>query len=389
MKKRKKIVILLGAGFPIAWGAPSSDEILKLIMDDEKFMYSDDITWGKFIYDALKSFYEDEGATISFETIIAVSETLMNYVFASTTEGRNTYNTSFVPAIQSLVDLIETEIEKKGSINKKREYIFDMYKHFVDIVLEGIKSYDYGISNPNYEQLNSQINKFVVYLLNKKYSVKIYTTNYDSIIPQILSERNIYTGEHEHATGLDVVYKPDYKKNVESHLSYFSLHGSIYWTSKFIDIRQVIVKSTLVDGVKALKAPGGNPNEPLIFSPIIVGYTKSQRSLMHPFNIGFTNLANDCNDCNRLLTIGYSFSDPHINSILQSNTDFSKVRLVNVGYMDSFEDSQEYQRISSSIRSIYTDKEEDMWFYGQENSVVAFKKGAQEFFLNDDNWGRI
>jgi len=28
MKKRKKIVLLLGAGFPVAWGAPFSKDIL-------------------------------------------------------------------------------------------------------------------------------------------------------------------------------------------------------------------------------------------------------------------------------------------------------------------------------------------------------------------------
>ena len=37
MKKRKKIVLLLGAGFPVAWGAPFSKDILDRIIEDKEY----------------------------------------------------------------------------------------------------------------------------------------------------------------------------------------------------------------------------------------------------------------------------------------------------------------------------------------------------------------
>ena len=75
MKKRKKIVLLLGAGFPVAWGAPFSKDILDRIIEDKEYMYDSNTTWGKFIFDTLKSFYEEEdGVTVNFETVIAASE---------------------------------------------------------------------------------------------------------------------------------------------------------------------------------------------------------------------------------------------------------------------------------------------------------------------------
>lgn len=51
MKKRKKIVLLLGAGFPVAWGAPFSKDILDRIIEDKEYMYDSNTTWGKFIFD--------------------------------------------------------------------------------------------------------------------------------------------------------------------------------------------------------------------------------------------------------------------------------------------------------------------------------------------------
>ena len=232
------------------------------------------------------------------------------------------------------------------------------------------------------------MNEFIESLLNKKYSVKIYTTNYDAMIPQILSKRKIYMGEHL-LSDYSIVYKADYLRNKDSHLSYFYLHGSIYWTFKFVENKYRVVKSTITGEVQSLTAQGGNPSENLIFSPIIVGYTKTQRSLMNPFNIGFTNFANDCNDCNKLLTIGYSFSDPHINSIIQTNVDFNKVRLACIGFVERFEGSSEYTKIDYFIRRLYKKNEDESWFNSINNNFVAYKKGFSNFIENRDNWTKI
>lgn len=219
--------------------------------------------------------------------------------------------------------------------------------------------------------------------------MKIYTTNYDSIIPQVLCDRKIYTAEQNRV--VYTTYKADYKRNEQSHLCFFSLHGSIYWTKEIKDSRYRTIKSSIVKGVVSLNEDGGNPNEPLIFCPIIVGYMKTRRSLTDPFNIGFTNFAYDCNTCNKIITIGYSFSDPHINSVIRTNTDFNNVRLINVSFMKEFKGSDEYKRIDAFIRPICMPKEDDnnIWFYGSGNSIVVYKKGTQSFFSDRKNWGKI
>lgn len=392
MKKRRKIVLLLGAGFPIAWDAPCSKKILDKILEDTNFMFDENQSWGSYLYDNIKLFYKesDGNTTVNFETVIAALEIILNHIIASTNEGGNAINTSLIPAILSLKDPIQNRIKKEGCETNQREYVFGIYCRFVSIVLNSIKSYDDNVCNSEYKELNSKINDFILYWNNKKYSVKIYTTNYDTIIPQILNlrKRKVYTGEKRQKG--DVVYVPNYNRNKDSHLCFFYLHGSIYWKYKYREKYDVVKSEGIIGEVTPLFTDGGNPNEPLFFSPIIAGYTKTQRSLSHPFNMGFVNFANDCNDCNKLLTVGYSFSDPHINSVIQSNIDFNRVRLINVGlFKNLFKGSSEYIRINTFIRPIDENekkKENDEWFYGQQNNIVVFKKGTKDFFCNKTNW---
>ena len=90
-----------------------------------------------------------------------------------------------------------------------------------------------------------------------------------------------------------------------------------------------------------------------------------------------------------MLTIGYSFSDPHINSIIQTNVDFNKVRLVYIGFVERFEGSSEYTKIDYFIRRLYKKNEDESWFNSINNNFVAYKKGFSNFIENRDNWTKI
>lgn len=387
-KKGKTIVLLLGAGFPLMWGAPSSNELLAKIIEDRKYIYDSDRTWGKFLYDTLVSFYEgEENTNVNFETIIAALEAISNYYFAITNEGRNTYNTSLTPAMFTIREAIGNIVNPKDDV---REYCFDMYKHFVQLILESIENYDNKVCEQ--VEINALFNKFIMNLMSKNYSIKIYSTNYDSVVPQIISNMKIYNGE-QYRLHQGITYKPDYIRNRESRLSYFSLHGSIYWDVRYnSDYYYEVVKSSFVEGVKPLWADGGNPNEQLIFSPIIVGYTKTQRCMSFPFSIGFTNFINDCCDCDKILAIGYSFSDPHINTIIYNHINHRKVQLINIGLVEkncNFDHTNEYLKISGFVKRIYKEKEDEEWFYGLNNEFLAYKKGTKYFLENVNNWKHI
>ncbi len=64
---------------------------------------------------------------------------------------------------------------------------------------------------------------------------------------------------------------------------------------------------------------GGNPNGELFFRRIIVGYSKTQRAFSQPFSFGFNAFAYDCNTCSHFFSFGYSYNDPHINTLIGTN----------------------------------------------------------------------
>lgn len=145
------------------------------------------------------------------------------------------------------------------------------------------------------------------------------------------------------------------------------MHGSIFLDREFDPVKMkysIIYNSQSPKYIKALNSDGSNPNEPLLFSPIITGYTKTQRGFSSPFNLGFNAFTNDCNDCRAIITMGYSFSDPHINSILLNFTCWGKSKLVNVTLTDKeFQKTPEGMSFDYEIYNLYKEYEDKTWFH--------------------------
>lgn len=61
------------------------------------------------------------------------------------------------------------------------------------------------------------------------------------------------------------------------------MHGSIFLDREFDPVKMkysIIYNSQSPKYIKALNSDGSNPNEPLLFSPIITGYTKPKEALV-------------------------------------------------------------------------------------------------------------
>lgn len=388
-RNNKQIVILLGAGFVTPWSDLNSFSIRELFVKDETFTINGH-TLGKLIFDKLDSYYDYPG--VNFETFIAVIESVMNHVISSTNIGKSVKNTSFIPLIFEIKDIFSKLLCDKNK-DEQRIYIFDIYKHYINLILTGIEEYNNHILDERNSIINRQLIEFVSYLLSKRYSVKIYTTNYDNLIPQVLSLNfKVYEAlKKKKNKKKEFIY--DLQRFRRVHLSHFNLHGSIFLDREFDyeSMKNCIVYNPEVPKYdKALLSDGGNPNEFLLFSPIITGYTKTQRGFSTPFNLGFNAFANDCNDCRSIITMGYSFSDPHINSIISNFTSWGKSRIVNVIFTDKeFQKTSEGIAFDYEVYNLYKETENEMWFHSQKNKVHTYKKGIRDFLLDKDNWKYI
>lgn len=109
----------------------------------------------------------------------------------------------------------------------------------------------------------------------------------------------------------------DIKKFSNQELTYFPLHGCIYLKQKCFGVIEVsYIAQSMSDYAQSNR--GGNPNRYTLFTPIISGYNKLEHINGQPFNFGHHVFAADCFDSKLIVTFGFSFSDPHINSILST-----------------------------------------------------------------------
>jgi hypothetical protein len=385
-RNHKQIVVLLGAGAAMPWGSVSSQDIKNKLKDDKSYKTSNGIPIGKFLSDILKEFYGNCEDCFNFETLLALIEEILDYIIASTNLNGNANNTSFIPAILQLkINEINSLFKDKTEV-EKRQYAYKLFSHYiVDIVLKEIYSYNENILSEQYQEVNENLVKFTKYFLRKNYAVKFYTTNYDNIVPQVLSEHfRVYEGLHN-SSDCQKEFNYDLSRFRKACVSHFNIHGSIFLHKKFLqeDNKYESVynnKKCSTMSEWSTEEHSGNPGNFLPFTPIITGYKKTQRISNKPFNLGFHALANDCNDCKALLTVGFSFSDPHINSIISNFIKWDKTNLLDVNPSSELIAKDIF--ISQFIRG---EKDQD-WIHDRSGKKHIFKGGFDSFLNNKENW---
>ena len=358
-KNTKTAVILLGSGFAIPFGGPSSSELLQRI-EDHPYTNNSDVLKSQLISQlliALRNYYGPN--PVNFETLIASLESLCQYNVSSIQKNRLVDYASILPAIylqKCFTELIEHEASR---VNQSiPSFLTGVHKHCITTILDRIYEYDVLNIHKHKKDVSNSTIRFIDSLIDKGYKVKIYTTNYDRIIPKIMPNISFDEGLEEpinemiennfDATQISQVTDtestiaameaiahsnvkfdcPDMKPHFfhndlmrfhNAPYTYFNLHGSRYLSWNYS--RQCPCFYEIGTDYKSSIGqynPGGNPNEYLPFAPIIVGYTKSQRALTEPFHFGFTSFAMDCNDCDKFFSFGFSYKDPHINSIINT-----------------------------------------------------------------------
>ena len=301
-----KIVYLLGAGAMLDFGAPTTHcltEECKSILQNKDF---------NGIIDLLDKTYGAE--VYNFETIIAYVEYLLDWTLANEKIGANVQSRNIISSI------FYPQIE-----NIKSESAFDLFKCLINRLVDFIKHYDFL----NAENENQRLLQKYLSMVNKNNNVKIYSLNYDRLIPLLFDKINDGTIDvHQ----LDKPFEYNIQSYVNDKFTYFNLHGSIY-LKQIPNSLYDVYQSLSPEPIKyCLPQKGGSPNDEKIFSPIIAGYSKCQRILSEPFHFGFSSFCADCSDCERLIIVGYSFSDPHINSILKNYVSYKRKQMDIVDY---------------------------------------------------------
>ena len=342
--KSNRIVVFLGAGFPFLWGAPSTNDLKKKIVDE--------------INTTSLSFLTDKFSG-SFEDIIAALYSYSTYPF-------NTFQQ----------DLFQILVPKEANLDDAAS----IYMRCINKVMSEIYNYEANCKCSYYKDHNQRLKLLFEFLAEKYLHISVYTTNYDEVLPRILGWTDLAMSLQDNI----FIYRPIEQHNLLQ--SYSNLHGSIHLKMHYGGHQYEVYHDPFISPLIHLYGNyGGNPQENDLFSPIIVGHNKTQQILSKHFNYYTTCFANDLSDCETFLAIGSSFSDTHLNALIRQYTlsGLTKYRIITIDnpVCNSFIDNN----ISSIIGygAKYTPDTSTSPLFIRENGRLVYYKSGTSLFLKD------
>ncbi len=335
--RENDIIFLLGAGASANAGIPVSAEMVKKIEN----LISNDTDWQKYkdLYYLIRSGVNysagimGENSTFNIETLLFVLEELAQKEKHLLYPFIGSWNIRFNEVIKDdfkLIDSFQKEIKKK-------------LKEWVGI--EDAKTAEYF---KYFKKLKDELN----------YPLRIFTLNYDKCI-------EVNTNNPGYEFTLERGFEKDTRKwnhkriservrDDEPDIYLYKLHGSIDWKR---DKKTNIVK--YVDN----EAP---------YPDLIFG-TQNKLSYSDPYLFLFSEFRHYTLNSKLIVCIGYSFSDNHINGLIEQalKQDYSKKVLSVTKGTGKTED--ELKDFIANKLNIHTDK------------IIIEKSEAKAFFENKLN----
>lgn len=215
-----------------------------------------------------------------------------------------------------------SEIEPK--IDEKIRLVQDFIR---GQIIEGMKC----------EDVNNAYKEFYLKILrkNRRSPINIFTTNYDLYTERALDElgffyNNGFTGTYErkfnpisynYAFVENMNLNSDVWDRISNFYNLYKVHGSINWVNK--------------DSVVIEKPIENITDETVMIYPTPL---KDRTTLMTPYSDLMRNMQQSLMKNNSILvTLGYSFSDDHINRIILNMLSVPSFRLVVLGSGESIE----------------------------------------------------
>ena len=377
----KKILILLGAGTAIPWGAPTTECITKKIINSGKFINNHEIKIGEFIYNELKMHIqvapELTEKSINFESIINVVEILINNLAKANLILGNGF-LEIKPLVENIFNeeyLYNWQKNNEFEGFEKQFILQSIHNEFYNNVKIAIEKYIPNFTNE--KNIYNQFLRNLISSLQEEYFLRIYTLNYDNMFPAICTDNShFFNGFFEKPDRNTKKFKPDISGIItrRNENCFFNLHGSIYYS--FWEPDETI--EDIPDYYCLCNEPYnfGDPNQSfkngILFTPFITGFNKIQKTSFEPFKAFSTSFYLDCLDADVVLVIGYSFSDDYINSVLKNSTILKKSHIVIIG-----SNCENVSEINDKVQNIYNK------IYSTGNAPIKRDEFSKKIGLHD------
>jgi len=424
MPDQKRYVVLTGAGAAIPFGGPTTREITCDIVGDSMFKAKDGRTLGKYLVDRISDeMYEDQA---NFETLIEIAEELR---FRASEIDPNIGGDPQFPSsmIYDLDSEFWRDVLSFEEIYDKRQggylsggdpvaldfpniywFFFDvLIKKWMNIVIQRVSDYSTSCSDQRLAQ------KYQIFLghLQEEGTLRHYTLNYDRMVPEITSEE-VFDGFgelREDSDGDDYrIRRPNRIRCDGTTDCAYNLHGSVFFRERSctdtpeIDSRRsrwVCTPDKVNASIGSSRSDSDERRPPM---HITTGLRKPSRMLTLPNRPFYQRFGLDCADADVFIIVGYSFSDHHVNELIQERVELGEAEVWYVGHntefegnpwmdMDQFfidsqtpslpevwEPSRPSSRISDGIRK------EGKWFRNESNLYSLYFDGFGDFLRQED-----
>ncbi len=350
---KDRITVLLGAGYAIPLGGPSTqkitDEIVKTHIDEI------DETLLEKLMESIKA---DEKIvahhyTPNFEDLFHVIEIIWSYIRKEDVDEEIDWNRVIFKGIK--YDISVDEVIK---ISQK----------IYSIIFNEIRKYN---DNAHIEKIETwEKNKKFWDELLTKWKIDFLILNYDTTVEQMLGEDNYQDGFFEDMFPLSQKILKHYhvkrfipqKLDEKNNNLIMHLHGCIKYGPKTMglfpkDIKKLdyedsnddVYKYDSIDGImEEWNAYWEESKKNKFFMrPIITGGNKANKILINPYQFYHFELQRALIENKYLLIIGYSFSDSYLNSLLMRMKQLhgGKRRIVIITYIND-DDKREIDNIN-------------------------------------------
>ena len=264
--------------------------------------------------------------------------------------------------LRGLEILATNDPEAKKKADALAEEIKKLLADFATSILKG----ENGLISANQEQREKAFNYLVSFLMSfasrtgTRERLQLFTTNYDRFIEAGAELAGLHLLDRfvgslapifrSSRLDVDMHYNPPgirgEPRYVEGVAKFTKLHGSLDWMNTDPSIRRLSVPFGAEQIDPYLKAPGldGGAAMQLMIYP---NSAKDRETAAYPYVELFRDFAAAvCRPNNTLITFGYSFSDEHINRVIEDMLTVPSTHLVVISYSDPLgRIMQTYERI--------------------------------------------
>ena len=301
-QRKKRALVLLGAGASIEFGAPCTAKLTQIIKNKvcaNKILRccgSDGIYMK--ISEVLSDYLQGGIKAVNFEHVYHCAHELL-FTFGPTPGAVNEHRPILAPFL-------------KRRIEANEQALCTLTKYMVNFLIAEVSK---ACEKPkkSLEPLTAFVSK-----LRKENVTRIYTTNYDDFLWQAMPD--LYTGfDSTRSEGVKSFDAQAFWQATDVD-SVFHLHGSVHFGSpkvkvdelQWFDCRCEALRNSSFDGSGESRMDGTETMR----TPVITGLEKLSRLQRQPFAHYYASMAHDSMMADIIYVIGSSLGDLHLNTWL-------------------------------------------------------------------------